>query len=121
MINEILRPKSKEEILSRFSNVDSLLYESSRKGFIQGVEWAIENGADIKNSTAIIYAAAKGYQDIIELLLRYETNIFIINDALYCAALNQHYIIVKLLLKNGADINAYIGAKQLRQELLNLK
>jgi len=119
MISEILKPKSKEEITSELSAND-LLIESARKGFLLGVEWAIENGADIKNSLALIYAAAAGRRDIVELLLKYEINTFIINGALHWASLNEHKNIIELLLKNGANVNVERSAKQFRKELLNL-
>ena len=81
-IEDILRPKSKEEILSHLGDLNprELLAKSTEIGFLPGVKLALERGADVHadNDGALRWASKNGHKDVVELLL-----------------------------KNGADIHAY--------------
>ena len=110
-IENILRPKSEEEIMSHLEDLspDELLLKSLKIGFLPIVRLALEKGADIhaRNDYALRYASEDGHKDVAELLLKNGADVHADNDdALQGAAASGHKDIVELLLKNGADAHA---------------
>ena len=101
-VEDILRPKSEEEILSHLGdlNPDDLLVKSSTTGFLPGVKLAIERGADIHGSwvdSAVRWASLFGHTDVVELLLKSGAKVSSL--ALENASLRGHKEIVELLKK----------------------
>ncbi|KAJ7346966.1 ankyrin repeat-containing domain protein [Mycena albidolilacea] len=91
---------------------ESLLYMCARLGYIEGVKFLLEAGADIdERGTALHYAAACKHMKIVEVLLEHGTDINVRDDifgmtVLQTASKNGSIEMVRLLLQNGADINA---------------
>ena len=107
-MEDILRPKSEEEILSQLGGPDELLVKSSEIGFLPGVKLALKNGTDVhtQNDYALRWASGNGHKDVVELLLKNGANVHAYNDlALQWASENGHKDVVELLMKNGADPN----------------
>ncbi len=83
------------------------------------VQWLLEHGADIDfydpayeiiDQTAFLYAAASGFNDIVEILIPHKPNVSIRNgyggNALIPAAEKGHRDTVRLLLeKTDVDVN----------------
>ena len=110
-IENILRPKSKEEIFSAMNDIhpNELLIKSSVIGFLPGVKLALERGADIHadEDYALQYASQNGHKDVVELLLKNGADVHVNDDfALLLASYYNHKDVVELLLKNGADVHA---------------
>ncbi|KAJ7902187.1 ankyrin repeat-containing domain protein [Mycena olivaceomarginata] len=88
------------------------LYMCARLGYIEGVKFLLEAGADIdERGTALHYAAACKHMKIVEVLLEHGTDINVRDDifgmtVLQTASKNGSIEMVRLLLQNGADINA---------------
>ena len=83
------------------------------------VRLLIANGADVNTktkdvSTALMFAADRGYYDIVKVLLANGADVNAIdkrkngkrNTALMHASSRDHYEILKELIANGADVNA---------------
>ena len=109
----ILKAKSQDEILDSLKksskNPNDILIKSVDKGFLFGVKYALENGANVHtiDDYALRWASQNGHYDIVKLLLDYGADIHTDNDeALRWAAYEGHYDVIKLLLENGADIHA---------------
>jgi len=107
-INDVLKGKSKEDILSSMKNLkpNDLLFKSIEVSFLLGVKKAIEIGANVHahDDYALREASGNGHKEIVELLLKNGANVHAQNDfALHWASANSYYNVVKLLLKNGAN------------------
>ncbi|KAH7109414.1 ankyrin repeat-containing domain protein [Dendryphion nanum] len=67
-------------------------------------------GTDLQEGAPIAYAADKGYVEVIDLLVRHGANPNQYNQTgytpLHCAAINNHAVVVSVLLQAGADVNA---------------
>ena len=103
-IEDILRPKSKEEILSHLGDLNprELLAKSTEIGFLPGVKLALERGADVHadNDGALRWASKNGHKDVVELLLKNGADIHAYDDrALQLASRNGHKDVVELLTK----------------------
>lgn len=107
------------------SNGKSALLVATERRDATMVQWLLENGADVDffdpayeliDQTAFLYAAANGYDDILEILIPYQPNVSIRNgyggNALIPAAEKGHIDTVKLLLeRTDVDVNFvnYLG------------
>jgi ankyrin repeat protein len=103
-INDILKPKSEEEILKDISlnNQDptKLLAHSATNNFFTGVKLALQQGANIhyNDDYALRLAAYNGHADVVKVLLDAGANVHANNDgALGWAAYYGHADVVKLL------------------------
>ena len=110
-IENILRPKSEEKILSHLGNLtpNDLLIKSSKIGFLPGMKLALEKGAYVhaRNDYALQLTSAKSHKDAVELLLKNGANVHADDDlALQVASEKGHKDVVELLLKNGANVHA---------------
>ena len=103
-IENILRPKSEEEILSHLGNLtpDKLLMKSSVVGFLPGVRLALENGANVHayDDDALRWASRRGHKNVVELLLKNGADVHAEDDyALRWASRRGHKDVVELLKK----------------------
>ena len=103
-MEDILRPKSEEEILSQLGGLDpnELLVKSSEIGFLPGVKLALKNGANVHafDDRALRWASLYGHKDVVELLLKNGADVHANNDeARRWAANNGHKDVVELLKK----------------------
>jgi ankyrin repeat protein len=91
------------------------LLDAASIGDLEGVKAAIEDGADpdyvsngVFGQSALKVAAAHGYVDVIELLLKRGANINIVDEdgstPLMYALLHENNNAVKILVANGADV-----------------
>jgi ankyrin repeat protein len=100
-IEDILRPKSEEEILSHLNKLspNELLTTSARIGFLPGVKLALERGANVHvwNDYALLWASNRGHYDVVELLLKRGANVHAQNDLVFYWASDKD--IVELLKK----------------------
>ena len=108
----LLKSKSKDEVLDKLKksnkHPNEILSNSAKNGFLPGVKYALDNGANVHaySDNALIWAS-KGHYDIVKLLLDHGADVHAVNNyALRYAAENGYYDIVKLLLDNGADVHA---------------
>ena len=86
---------------------NEILIKSCDCGFIKGVIFALDNGANVqyKNNRSICDASWYGYIDIVKLLIDKGADIHVNNDEPLKIASGQGNIeIVKLLLDNGCDV-----------------
>ncbi|ORY80553.1 ankyrin, partial [Neocallimastix californiae] len=91
------------------------LMEAARNGCETIVPLLINNGADVKNSTALIdagrtallEAARNGYEKMVQLLIDNGTDVNAATMAIRAAVKIGNERIVKLLIDAGADINTY--------------
>ena len=109
-LNDVLKGKSEEDILSSMENLspNDLLLKSIEAAFLFGVKKAIEMGANVHtlNDNPLQWASHKGHYDIVELLLKNDADVHALDDfALRWASKNGHLDVVELLLKNGADVH----------------
>ncbi len=66
------------------------------------------NAVDAEGYSALIYAAAYGYQDIMKVLIAKKANVnFVANDAnpMFAAVKNDNTTSIQMLITAGADIN----------------
>jgi ankyrin repeat protein len=103
-MEDILRPKSKEEILSHLGDLNprELLAKSTEIGFLPGVKLALENGANVhaNNDYALQRASRNGHKDVVELLLKNGANVHAYDDyALQLASANGRKDVIELLTK----------------------
>ncbi|GBO41994.1 Ankyrin-3 [Araneus ventricosus] len=86
------------------SEVETLLKEQSSS------EYCIANAKCVKKETVLHYASWKGYNEIVEILLKYNTDpnarTKTGNTPLHYAAKFSHFSIVRALLSNGAIYHA---------------
>ncbi|KAF8795282.1 Ankyrin-3 like protein [Argiope bruennichi] len=79
-------------------------------------EFGYANIKNSKNIALIHYAAMLGYEEIVNILLKYKANVNITNEnggtALHYACEFSHYRIVKILLLNGAAFEAQCKIKK---------
>lgn len=101
------------------SNGKSALLVATERRDATMVQWLLDQGADIDfydpayeivDQTAFLYAAANGFNDILEILIPYQPNVSIRNgyggNALIPAAEKGHVDTVKLLLeRTDVDVN----------------
>ena len=113
-IDDILKGKSDEDIISSMENtdldLDKLLVKSSEVGFLPGVKKALKMGANIHayNDYALQIASGNGHIDVVDLLLKNGADVQADDDlALQRASGNGHTDVIDLLLKNGADVHAH--------------
>ena len=112
-IEDILKPKSDEEILSLMGDLspNELLLKSTEEKFLGGVKRALEMGANINfdNDWPLRLASQNGYIDIVELLLKNGANIHAEGDySLAWASACGYYDVVELLLIHGANAHKAI-------------
>ena len=95
---------------------DRALLDAAKKGNIEAVKQAIDDGADLNTkgrygATPLQDAAFRGHQEIVELLIVEGANVKSENGVtpLHTAALNGHKEVVELLIAAGADVNAKDG------------
>ncbi|KAJ7291119.1 ankyrin repeat-containing domain protein [Mycena rebaudengoi] len=94
------------------------LKAASQEGHIHIVRLLFTNGADVHtgNDSALRAASESGYTEVVQVLLRKGANanvtsgngesLLIATSAGRCMQPSQHVNIVRLLLENGADVNA---------------
>ena len=121
-----LTPRSEEELKTNVKGLD--LYQKiilgAKEGFLWAVKDAIREGADdyYKNE-ALLWAAFRGYDEIIKLLLNSGADIHYQKEhALYWAVRCEHAETIKLLLEKGAIITPTIldVAYHVNDEIKNL-
>ena len=109
--NESLRDKlvgpTEDEVMDNFKDLspNKLLSKSCKKGFLKGVQVALEQGADIHtyNTNPLIDACNNDNFDIIKLLIENGADISNMNRTLLSTCINaNNYEMVKFLLENGA-------------------
>ncbi len=97
------------------------LQNAAKKGSLEGVVAAIEEGAEINSQdyygrTALIYAAENGYLDIVKLLVNKGAKVnvqdYTSGTALIVATAKGHDKVVAFLLEHGAnpDIKGITGS-----------
>lgn len=126
-INKYLYPKSKEELESHFDefDVNNLLILSSYYGYVRGMKYAINNGADVNlyNGLPLVYCATDGYLNAIKLLVESDVDVHENDsDALVLAAMSEYKDVVQYLIKNGAeidneDIDDFVHNKDISQDM----
>jgi ankyrin repeat protein len=115
---DILKPKSKENIINELNNLsqhkrNKILFEASYKGQIDIVKLLIETGADInaKNyngyeSTPLMYALVAEHLEVVKLLIKAGANVNAKNiwgeTALFLASRKGYEDIIKILIEVGA-------------------
>ncbi len=83
-----------------------LLTYASYNGYLNIVQYLIENGATEYNE-ALLYAASRGYLEMLEYLVKIGADIeYQDNQALIDASENKRLNIVKYLVQKGANIKA---------------
>jgi ankyrin repeat protein len=103
-MEDILRPKSEEEILSHLGDLDPnrLLVKSSRLGLLSGVKLALERKADVHHwdDEALQWASIYGRKNIVELLLKNGADVHANDEgALRLASKYNHKDVVEFLKK----------------------
>ncbi|KAJ7114821.1 ankyrin repeat-containing domain protein [Mycena epipterygia] len=85
----------------------------SRIGYIEGMRFLLEKGADVNEDAGnpLMYASRLGHIDIVCCLLEHSADVNVIGgSALVRACERGHIDIVHLLVENGADVNADDGS-----------
>ncbi len=87
------------------------LHDAARRGYIDIARLLLENNANIDavdncENTPLAWAEKDSQIETMQFLLDHGTNIDVVNTVLGEAARNNHIEAVKLLLANGADVNA---------------
>ena len=107
-------------IVEHSQNVDhagcedySPLGAASRGGHSEAVRVLLEHGADPEiqdeeGMTPLKWASRDGYVDVVSLLLKYDAEIedYPYYSALHFASIWERVAVVRVLLENGADVNA---------------
>ena len=115
-------------IPSKIAAANSLLFTAIIKGDLEGVKYALSNGAEIEmrqrekfvesypplSFTPLLYAAWKGYEDVTKFLIEKGADIHALlnedgNSLLDLAAGGGHANVIRLLLENGAKDEAKDG------------
>lgn len=116
MYNDILKPKSKEDITNDLSHLSqkvlsNKLFGASRKSYNHIVKMLLDAGANINAKddsgwTSLMYASCNGHKDVVEFLLVSKADVNIKNQwgktALKYALKYDHIDIIDLLKKYGA-------------------
>jgi hypothetical protein len=79
------------------------------------------NGADVRagNDDGLVHASENGYLEMVEFLVEEGADVHESNDkALICASENGHLEVVKFLIFNGADVHA-VNDEALRRSLMH--
>ncbi len=120
--------KKPEEILQspefKRMNLSQKLRASARFGFLEGVIYAIENGANINmdEGYALRWAAQNGHTRIVRYLIKNHANPFYREDqALFWAVSKDNLNILEILLKLGSriDKSRFIGDSVLTMNSAN--
>ena len=108
----LLKSKSHDEVLDKLKrsgkSIDEILVDSAKKGFLQGVKYALDNGADVhvENDKALREAVYDGNYDLVKLLLDHGADVHVRNNEPLIHAVDLSFVkIAKLLLDYGADIH----------------
>ena len=99
-----------------FGNKDKKLIKAVDKGNYEKVKELLKMGANANtrdllrdNCTPLMIAASSGLDKIAEILIEFGADIDAVSDhnytALISAVIKNKYVIVKLLLKSGANFN----------------
>ena len=109
----LLKAKSKDEVLDSLKKSNKSMYEilhkSSATGFLPGVEYALKNSTDIYDifiGKSLNAACYHGHYDVVDFLLsKKKTFLSKPKNCLENAVYNDHQKIVKLLLNHGFDVH----------------
>lgn len=104
-----------------YQNGETFLMKSIETGYLEIAKFLINSGADVNAAdlcrmTVLMYAAEKGYTDIVDLILaRKDINIDEVDifgmTALMYANVGNHREVMNILINHGADI-LYINGSQ---------
>lgn len=103
-------------IKAQDQNLDNILHMAAAVGNLEGVEWLVDQGADINatghdKETSLMYASRMGHYDVAKFLIEKGANInaeaeYTSHRAIEAAVNSKHSEIVKLLLEKGAGITS---------------
>lgn len=110
LIDKYLKPKTIEEIRESFKNFkpNELLILSSYHGLMEGLENALQRGADVHvyKDLALVYAASGGHLEAVKLLIENGANVNENkHEALVSAAAENYKDIINLMIDNGAKMS----------------
>jgi len=90
-------------------NNDIAILISSNYGYVETVEYLLDNGVDVhlNDDYLLRFACNNGELEIVKLLLKYGADIHVQHDKpLRWASEKGHYEVVKYLIEKGADVHA---------------
>ncbi|NHJ87409.1 MAG: hypothetical protein FK734_18245 [Asgard group archaeon] len=108
------RIKQLEPSIEDFSEEDKLLFESTYKGNLKGVQEALDKGADInekddRDLSVLRWAVRRNHENIVRYLLENNVDINDVSDmgwtALMEACMNGNKDLAEALILEGADVN----------------
>src|SRR6186713_394856 len=99
-----LPPKAGPDADAQDEAYDKVLQTAVSQSFKRMIELLLKAGADAQNEDVLQEVLAKGYEEIFELLLETNAQNW---GAVRVASSKGHGKIVKLLLKAGANVDAY--------------
>ena len=113
LLNSLEGP-SEEEFLNIIKNMkpQDMLHKSIESDYLNGIEEAFKNGADIhiQNESPLRSACEDGSYKAVKFLLEHDADVNIYDEEpLRNAVYNNHIEIVKLLLNYDANVNSYGG------------
>ena len=107
----LLLLKAGADVYANLPRHDSLIWWATARRYNDIVELLFEMGLSIDNheaKEAFIHAIEKGYSEIVDIFVKNHFDVTIRNNiAIYFACSRENIEIVKMLLKAGADVNAY--------------